>query len=452
MEKDPERRFQLLVVDDEEGMRSSLKKLLAERGFAVRVADSAANAFAILNRQKIDLVICDIVMPEISGLLFLSKVDPEIPVVMITAFASVETARRAFKSGAADYLVKPFEFDELLVVVNQCLSRRGRDTAGLKDQFFLSSQNSGFQRVIELAGKFSDTDLPVLILGESGTGKEVIADYIYERSSRRRGPYIKINCAAIPETLLESELFGYEKGAFTGAVETKIGKFEEANGGVILFDEIGDMNLLLQAKLLRVLQDFEFSRIGGNRVIKIDCRVIASSNKDIRRLIDEGKFREDLYHRLNGVTLQVPLLRHRPEDLENLARFFLETFKLKYDKTVHGFDEQTLRTFRSYSWPGNVRELKNCIERALVVSEGESITLRDLPDSVRKNDDSSGQKRYLDIHDEVGGFREDYTRKLVLQVLERVGGNKSEAARILKISRKTLYKWIHEHNIKHEYT
>jgi len=433
-------------------MRSSLKKLLAERGFAVRVADSAANAFAILNRQKIDLVICDIVMPEISGLLFLSKVDPEIPVVMITAFASVETARRAFKSGAADYLVKPFEFDELLVVVNQCLSRRGRDTAGLKDQFFLSSQNSGFQRVIELAGKFSDTDLPVLILGESGTGKEVIADYIYERSSRRRGPYIKINCAAIPETLLESELFGYEKGAFTGAVETKIGKFEEANGGVILFDEIGDMNLLLQAKLLRVLQDFEFSRIGGNRVIKIDCRVIASSNKDIRRLIDEGKFREDLYHRLNGVTLQVPLLRHRPEDLENLARFFLETFKLKYDKTVHGFDEQTLRTFRSYSWPGNVRELKNCIERALVVSEGESITLRDLPDSVRKNDDSSGQKRYLDIHDEVGGFREDYTRKLVLQVLERVGGNKSEAARILKISRKTLYKWIHEHNIKHEYT
>lgn len=452
MEKDPERRFQLLVVDDEEGMRSSLKKLLAERGFAVRVADSAANAFAILNRQKIDLVICDIVMPEISGLLFLSKVDPEIPVVMITAFASVETARRAFKSGAADYLVKPFEFDELLVVVNQCLSRRGRDTAGLEDQFFLSSQNSGFQRVIELAGKFSDTDLPVLILGESGTGKEVIADYIYERSSRRRGPYIKINCAAIPETLLESELFGYEKGAFTGAVETKIGKFEEANGGVILFDEIGDMNLLLQAKLLRVLQDFEFSRIGGNRVIKIDCRVIASSNKDIRRLIDEGKFREDLYHRLNGVTLQVPLLRHRPEDLENLARFFLETFKLKYDKTVHGFDEQTLRTFRSYSWPGNVRELKNCIERALVVSEGESITLRDLPDSVRKNDDSSGQKRYLDIHDEVGGFREDYTRKLVLQVLERVGGNKSEAARILKISRKTLYKWIHEHNIKHEYT
>ncbi len=433
-------------------MRSSLKKLLAERGFAVRVADSAANAFAILNRQKIDLVICDIVMPEISGLLFLSKVDPKIPVVMITAFASVETARRAFKSGAADYLVKPFEFDELLVVVNQCLSRRGRDTAGLKDQFFLSSQNSGFQRVIELAGKFSDTDLPVLILGESGTGKEVIADYIYERSSRRRGPYIKINCAAIPETLLESELFGYEKGAFTGAVETKIGKFEEANGGVILFDEIGDMNLLLQAKLLRVLQDFEFSRIGGNRVIKIDCRVIASSNKDIRRLIDEGKFREDLYHRLNGVTLQVPLLRHRPEDLENLARFFLETFKLKYDKTVHGFDEQTLRTFRSYSWPGNVRELKNCIERALVVSEGESITLRDLPDSVRKNDDSSGQKRYLDIHDEVGGFREDYTRKLVLQVLERVGGNKSEAARILKISRKTLYKWIHEHNIKHEYT
>lgn len=452
MEKDPERRFQLLVVDDEEGMRSSLKKLLAERGFAVRVADSAANAFAILNRQKIDLVICDIVMPEISGLLFLSKVDPKIPVVMITAFASVETARRAFKSGAADYLVKPFEFDELLVVVNQCLSRRGRDTAGLEDQFFLSSQNSGFQRVIELAGKFSDTDLPVLILGESGTGKEVIADYIYERSSRRRGPYIKINCAAIPETLLESELFGYEKGAFTGAVETKIGKFEEANGGVILFDEIGDMNLLLQAKLLRVLQDFEFSRIGGNRVIKIDCRVIASSNKDIRRLIDEGKFREDLYHRLNGVTLQVPLLRHRPEDLENLARFFLETFKLKYDKTVHGFDEQTLRTFRSYSWPGNVRELKNCIERALVVSEGESITLRDLPDSVRKNDDSSGQKRYLDIHDEVGGFREDYTRKLVLQVLERVGGNKSEAARILKISRKTLYKWIHEHNIKHEYT
>jgi DNA-binding NtrC family response regulator len=448
--KNTMRRFELLVIDDEEGMRSSLKRLLEQRGFSVRVSDSARKALSVLARQKIDLVICDIVMPEISGLLFLSRVDPRVPVVMITAYASVETARRAFKSGAADYLVKPFDFDELLVVINQCLSRRGRDNRGWENQYFLSSQNADFQRVIELAGKFSNTDFPVLILGESGTGKEVIADYIHERSCRRAEAYIKINCAAIPETLLKSELFGYEKGSFTGAMKTKTGKLEEANGGVILFDEIGDMNLLLQAKLLRVLQDFEFTRIGGNRAIKIDCRVIASSNKDFRTLIDEGRFRDDLYHRLNGLVLEVPLLRERSEDLENLMRFFLEGFNTKYGKKVKGFDTDTLNTFRTYSWPGNVRELRNCIERALVVSEGDFITLQDLPDSVRKQGDFS--EPYAVLQDQMGGLREDYSRKLILDLLEKVNGNKSEAARVLGISRKTLYKWIHRLRIKHEYT
>jgi two-component system response regulator AtoC len=443
--------YHILVIDDEEGMRVSLKELLEKQGFLVSTAESAKKAFNILQNEKIDLIICDIVMPDMSGLLFLSKIDGQIPVVMITAYASIETARRAFKSGAYDYLVKPFEIDELLVVINQCLFMGGKVETEAESRFLLRTKNTQFMKVLEIAEKFSSTDVPVMILGESGTGKEVIADYIYEKSTRKGLPYIKINCAAIPETLLESELFGHEKGAFTGAYERKIGKLEEANGGVILFDEICDMNMSLQAKLLRVLQDFEFTRVGGRQNIHIDCRVITASNKDFYDLILENKFREDLYHRLNGVSLYIPPLRDRIEDIEDLSIFFLRVFLEKYHKNIEGFDDETLSIFKKYSWPGNIRELKNCIERAVVICDGGFILPKHLPDSVYKKDNADSYFTHLSPHSIIEDYRENYTRNIILDVLKRVKGNKTEAAKILKVSRKTLYKWLEEHNIKHEY-
>jgi DNA-binding NtrC family response regulator len=443
--------YHLLVIDDEEGMRVSLQELLEKQGFIVSTAESAKKALMILQDHRIDLIICDIVMPDVSGLLFLSKIDVKIPIIMITAYASIETARKAFKSGAYDYLVKPFEFDELLVVINQCLIAPDRDEMKEDQQYLLQSNSRQFMQMLELAEKFSSTDIPILISGESGTGKEVIADYIYDKSGRKGFPYIKINCAAIPETLLESELFGHERGAFTGAYEKKIGKLEEANGGIILFDEISDMNLALQAKLLRVLQDFEFTRVGGRKNINIECRVISASNKDFHHLIKEKKFREDLYHRLNGTTLHLPPLRERTEDVEMLAQFFLLKYRHKYQKSIEGFDDKTLNIFQQYSWPGNVRELRNCVERAIVICDENFILPKHLPDSVNKNVVDISYNSSASLHSEMNDYRENYTRNRILEVLEKVNGNKSEAAKMLQVSRKTLYKWLKDHNIKHEY-
>jgi DNA-binding NtrC family response regulator len=362
---------------------------------------------------------------------------------MITAYATVETARKAFKLGASDYLVKPFEFEELLVVINQKLKMGLGREAAPASTWYLGSKNSAFLQMIEVAEKFASTDMPVLLTGESGTGKEVIADFIHFKSGRYHLPFVKINCAAIPESLLESELFGYERGAFTGAESRKIGKFEEADKGTLLLDEIGDMPLQLQAKILRVLQDFEFSRLGGQERIRTDTRVFASSNQSLGDAIHAGKFRGDLYHRLNGVQVHIPPLRERKEDLQGLADFFLERFNRKYDKTIEGFSTEACTALQSYDWPGNIRELRNYVERAVVICEERCIGLNHLPDSLAHHGSFSGGA--------MDEYRHNYIRRVIIDALNKSNGSRLEAARMLKVSRKTLYNWMRDLKIENEY-
>ncbi len=430
-------------------MCRSLKQLLEKQNFIVSTANSATEGLQVLQRVQLDLILCDIVMPDMSGLLFLSKVGNTIPVIMMTAHASIETTRKAFKSGARDYLVKPFDFDELLVVVEQNLSNRDSSDNPEPGMRLLASKNLSYRHMLELAKKFSITDMPVLISGESGVGKEVIAHYLYENSHRKERPFVSINCAAIPETLLESELFGYEKGAFTGASTKKIGKFDEAHQGTLFLDEIGDMPLHLQAKMLRVLQDFSFYRLGGQKTISVDTRIIAASNQDLDALIKEKQFREDLYHRLNGIHLRIPALRSRSEDLENLVNNFVAYYKKKYRKPITMVDDETIRILKKYQWPGNIRELMNCLERATVVCEGKRILPEHLPDRINNvKDVRSADRNVLNQHDD---HRATFLRKVILEALTKTHGNRKEAAQLLNISRKTLYTRMKELDITYDF-
>lgn len=447
----------ILIVDDEEQMCASLQTLLRNEGFYVDIAFNARKAFALLADHSYQLIISDIRMPEIGGLSFLAKIGTKIPMIMITAHASLDTARRAFKLGASDYLAKPFKFEELLVVVNQFV-KQGNTQPGHLEGFssFIESQNPDYQRVLELAKKFSTTDLPILITGESGTGKEVIADYIYQCNIDRIKPesFVKINCAAIPSELLEAELFGYEKGAFTGATNTRIGKIEEANGGILLLDEIGDMPLVLQAKLLRVLQDFKVYHVGSNTAITIQTRILSSSNQDLKVLVAEGKFRLDLYHRLKGVQLKLPALRNRKEDIASLTDYFLDEYRQKYQKKLLGISDEVRQIFLSYSWPGNIRELKYCIERAVVVCDSTKLSKADLPDNI-----SIETNNLLEVEQPeenlksttLSDYRNEYMKKIIIQALENTNGNKQEAAKLLDISRQTLYNRMKELDIQNEY-
>jgi len=451
LKKINEREFNLLIIDDEQGMCNSLKDLLENNNFNVHTANSARDGLKIIQYSNIDLIICDIVMPDMGGLLFLSKIGNKLPVIMMTAYASIDSARKAFKLGACDYLVKPFEFDELLVLINQNLKIAADEETSKPDHIFLRSKNSDFLKVLSLAEKFSKTDMPILICGESGTGKEVLADYIYRNSARNCKPFVKINCAAIPETLLESELFGYEKGAFTGAQSRKIGKFEEADGGTILLDEIGDMDLMLQAKLLRVLQDFKFYRVGGKEVINLDTRLICASNRDLKKLIEEKQFRSDLYHRIHGVYLSVPPLRDRVEDIEDLCRFFTERFNKKYGKNIKHIDNSIIKILQEYEWPGNIRELKNCMERAVVICEGNRLIPEHLPDSIIRKKGEKSKDAGLNFSEQMEKYRSNYMRKVIIDALKKSNGNRIEAARLLNISRKTLYNWMKNLEIKYDF-
>ncbi len=429
----------------------SLKQLLSDRGFTVSTANSAKEGLNVLQRSTIDLIVCDIVMPDMSGLLFLSKIGSTIPVIMMTAYASIETSRKAFKSGACDYLVKPFDFDELLVVIRQNLPVPEIGLHSHEGLRLLSSNNAAYQCMVKLAEQFSVTDMPVLITGESGVGKDVIANYIYEMSHRRDRPFVSINCAAIPETLLESELFGYEKGAFTGAQAKKSGKFDEADSGTLFLDEIGDMPFPLQAKMLRVLQDFAFYRLGGQKTIRVDTRIIAASNQNLNQLIDEAKFRGDLYHRLNGVHLRIPALRERTEDIEDLVRHFVAHYAKKYQKPIADISDETLQILRAYDWPGNLRELMNCLERATVVCEGSRILSAYLPDQIRASQDHGQSDPHTVMSQQTEDHKTAYLRKIILEALSKTHGNRSEAAKLLRISRKTLYNRMKDLQIIHDF-
>jgi two-component system response regulator HydG len=380
----------VLVVDDDPAHRTMLQTLLTGWGYTIFEADDGSTAIEKVHEQAFDLILMDVRMIKVSGLEALSEIkafNPAIPVIIMTAYSSVETAVEALKSGAYDYLTKPLDFDELRLAMERAMDHRHlreenrllRESLGNHfDRQNIIGRSPAMVRLLETVAQVAPSEATVLITGDSGTGKEMIAGAIHFNSPRKDGPFVKLNCAAITETLLESELFGHEKGAFTGAHKRKEGRFRQAHGGSIFLDEISEMSLAMQVKLLRVLQDREITRVGGEEVINVDVRLIAATNKDLLQEIEAGGFREDLFYRLNVVTLNMPPLRERREDVPLLAKHFLEIFSEKNRKTIKGFTPQAMDQLLRYDWPGNVRELMNAVERAVVLSSSEYLDKEEL--------------------------------------------------------------------------
>jgi DNA-binding NtrC family response regulator len=421
----------LLIIDDNAKLCRSLARNFEHVGFSVSIATCAQEAVGRFRSARTDAVLLDIMLGEESGIDVLTQllaVDKNVPVVMITAYASVESAVQSLKLGAFDYVKKPLDFDELLKTVRKAceFSRLREENTRLKNRLkelsaTIVTNDRQVQALIRKVEKLANTDLPVLICGESGTGKEVLADYIHATSARSAAPMVKINCVAFPETLLDNELFGHERGAYTGADSMFKGLFEKADGSTLFLDEIGDMPLSIQAKILRTLQDKEIRRLGGNQTIRVDVRFIAATNKDVAELIGKGQFREDLYYRLNAAVLSLPPLRERREDVPLLVEHFLAAGK--------AVSPDVMERFLRYDWPGNVRELKNVVTYAAAMCSGGMIEAEDLP--VHFLDISRGK--------DGGNIREDMERSLILKVLQSTKYNRSRAAEILNMSRKTLY-------------
>ena len=442
----------LLVVDDEKNMRVSLQTVLESESYAVRLADSAEAGLKLIQQENFFMVITDARLGGMSGYEFLKTVAekrPELPVIMITAYATPKLAVEAIKSGATDYLAKPFEPDELLHAVGRCAERhrlltenaalKARAGNGIRIENIVG-ESPKMRELRQLIQTVAPTDATVLILGESGTGKELIAGAIHFHSHRATAPYIRLNCAAIPETLLESELFGYERGAFTGAHRTKRGYVEEADGGTIFLDEIGDMSRSLQAKLLRFLEDGSFTRVGGTQELRVQVRLIAATNRNIVEAIKKGEFREDLFHRLNVMQFRPPPLRERGSDIPLLARNFLKGFAAKLGRSVKDISPLAMQALQAHSWPGNVRELRNVIERAVILEPTEWIQPASLPDfevESRLRDgpvEKSGASRGGSLPEALLRFE----REMILDALESCGGSLSKAASVLDLSRHSL--------------
>jgi DNA-binding NtrC family response regulator len=440
----------VLVVDDEKNMRLSLETVLGDEGYAVKSVESAEEGLSLLERERFLMLITDAHLGGMTGYEFLARVRrnrPELPVLMITAYATPKLAVEAIKAGAMDYLSKPFDPEELLHAVGRCAERHRllQENAVLRargsEPYTLEHIIGESPKMVELRGLIQNIALSnatVLILGESGTGKELIASALHTLSPRREAPYVRINCAAIPETLLESELFGHEKGAFTGALKQKLGRVEEADGGTIFLDEIGDMSRPLQAKLLRFLEDGSFTRVGANDELRVDVRMIAATNRDIVAAIHQNEFREDLFHRLNVVQLCPPPLRDRRSDIPVLARHFLQMFSSAMSKPIKNISEEALTKLQTHHWPGNVRELRNVIERAVILEHSDAIQPRSLPDfhlevRLRKSEQPmvSGDHSLDEL---MAGFE----RELIMNTLEQCRYNLTRTAEHLKISRHAL--------------
>lgn len=439
----------ILVVDDERNYLFVLEDLLADEGYKVVTASSGNEALEKLKEDQIDAVLSDIKMPGMNGIEFLERVvaiDPGLPVILMTAFAEVDQAVLAMKKGAIDHIQKPFDNDDIKRAVARAVQKRAMDRNRRKiesntDEVWGSviGDSEAMEKVFQIVKRVADTNATVLIYGESGTGKEVIAKSLHKASSRSRQPFISINCAAIPETLLESELFGYEKGAFTGAISNKQGKFEVANGGVLFLDEIGEMSLNLQVKLLRVLQEQEFQRVGGNRDIRVDIRLIAATNKDLQRQVEAGLFRSDLYFRLNVVQVVMPPLRVRVTDIPLLTSYFLNNFCKSMNRPLPEILPETMRILCSYSWPGNVRELENAIEYAILMSKGRSLLPEDLPNQIRSFAGSNNGSD-VNIGDNTGlmDALDTIEERMIRDALKKAGQIQAQAAKILGISRSNL--------------
>lgn len=435
----------ILVVDDDETFRKVTRALLEDAGFAVDVVDSAEPGEKQIRTNHYDLVLTDLVMSGTDGMAFLNFIknwSPDTPVIMITGFASVNSAVQAMKAGAEDYLTKPCSGDELLLKINRAIEKmkeqqelnRLREEVAEKYTFEnIIGKSPQMQAVFRLVTQVAETDATVLILGETGTGKELIAKAIHYTSLRKDKPFISVNCAALSETLLESELFGHEQGAFTGATRQKKGRFELAHTGTLFLDEIGDIPPATQVKLLRVLQDKRFERVGGTEVIESDIRVISATNQDLRELIREGKFREDLFYRLNVMPIKLTPLRERQQDIPLLVNHFVDKYATNMKKQVSGVAPSAMELLLGYPWPGNVRELENVIERAVIMCQGDSIESQHLSHLFQEKD-SGLLNRALQQH----LSEDELTRLYARMILEEQNGNKKAACEILKINFRTL--------------
>ncbi len=442
-----EARIRVLVVDDDQAVRQALSRTLEKAGYDVVLAEDGQAGLDRLREGAIHILLADLKMPKLSGqeLLKAAKaIAPDVEVIVITGHGSVEEAVVAMKEGAYDFITKPFKRAQLektiqkaaekqaLVLQNRALQARLDELQGPGQ---IIGGSPAMLRTLELVNQVAASTATILIQGESGTGKELIANAIHHGSPRRQRPFIKLNCAALPETLLESELFGYERGAFTGAVARKEGRFELAHGGTLFMDEIGDLSLATQAKLLRVLQEGEFERLGGTRTLKVDIRLVAATNADLATRVREKQFREDLFYRLNVITIQLPALRERPEDVPLLAQHFLRRHATKNAKAITGFTEEAIEVLQGYDWPGNVRELENVIERAVVLTRETMISPADLPERLVGTERIA---RHLVVS--IGTPLEEVEDRLIEETLRYTKGDKTLAAKLLGIATRTIYR------------
>jgi DNA-binding NtrC family response regulator len=436
----------ILVVEDEAKLRRLLELQLADEGFHARTAPDAEAGLQLLNEENFDLVVTDLKLPGMSGFEFLQavkRINANLPVVIMTAFGTVESAVDAMKAGASDYVLKPFSLAELVLVIRKELdshqlreeNRSLREELGRRYEYKnIVARSAKMQAVLALVERVAPTNATVLIGGESGVGKDLIARAIHEHSRRASGPFIKINSTAIPETLLESELFGYEKGAFSGATTSKPGKFELADKGTLFLDEIGDVPPPIQVKLLRVLQEREFERLGGTKTLKVDVRLIAATNRDLRAALEEGTFREDLYYRLNVVSIDIPPLREHKEDIPDLANFFLKKYAHESGNPPQGLTPQAMKLLMDFHWPGNVRELENIIQRSVTLSSAAVLDVSDIHLDSQTRRPVAGPAHVLPE----GVTLEQWEDETIREALRRANGNKSQAARALGLSRNAL--------------
>ena len=444
----------VLIVEDDDAMRMLLDEQLTEAGYRVFTAVEGAEGLEQVLRHSVDVVVTDLKMPGMKGDELLEAIrsrDPELPVVVITAFGSIESAVETMKAGAYHYVAKPFRMNQLLVTVGNALRERRlrqelQDLKSImgKGRWGIVAESVSMRRVLDLVSRAAASDSPILIQGESGTGKELIARAFHAESPRANGPFVALNCSAIPEALLESQLFGHRKGAFTDAREDHRGLFQEAEGGTLFLDEIGDMALPLQAKLLRALQEREVRPIGASATIRVNVRILAATHQDLDQWVKEGRFRSDLFYRLNVITVKIPPLRDRPEDLVPLIAHFLDKHGRRLDRPGWTVASDTLELFKHHSWPGNVRELENVIERGLILGRDQRITPDDLPESVHDR---------APLRAEAGHSSRpiaEVEKEHIVRTLRAVRGNKAAAARILGFDRKTLYRKLEQYRIEDE--
>lgn len=438
----------ILIVDDEEGMRRLLDRLLSREGYETVTVGSGKDAIRQMRADTFDLVVTDIKMPEMDGLQLLDEIkayNPSLPVIVITAYGTVENAVQALRAGAYDYITKPFESDELRLTVAQVLERQRllvenrylhQELEGRYSFSGIVGASQGMSKIFETASAVAASNASVMVTGESGTGKELIARSIHFSSGRKEKPFVVLNCAALSEGVLESELFGHERGAFSGAVALKKGRFEMAHEGTLFIDEVGEMSLNAQVKLLRVIQEHEFERVGGTKTIRTDVRIVAATNKNLETEVKKGTFREDLFYRLNVVNIHLPPLRERREDIEALARHFLDRYVRETGKKVETISPRAISCLLAYEWPGNVRELQNAMERAVVLCRSNVITPADFPPAIQ-----GGEEIYLQVPERGGSLTEileDLERQLIVQTLRREEGSQTRAAAALGIKRTTL--------------